>query len=59
MVTDPSTVRYHELVETNLASINGVAIAPMEDTIELGKKMVAFRAEYTANGIREAINQKE
>ena len=52
-------MRYHELVEANLASINGVAIAPMEDTIELGKKMVAFRAEYTANGIREAIDKKE
>ena len=45
MVTDLSTVRYHELVEANLASINGVAIAPMEDTIELWNKMVAFRKE--------------
>jgi creatinine amidohydrolase len=59
MVTDPSSVRYHERVEADLASINGVAIAPMEDTIELGKKMVAFRAKYTANAIREAISNKD
>jgi hypothetical protein len=57
MVTDPASVRYHERVEAGLASINGIDIAPMEDAIELGKKMVAFRAEYTANVIREAINK--
>ena len=55
MVTDPSSVRYHERVEADLASINGVAIAPMEETIELGKKMIAFRAQYTADAIRAAI----
>lgn len=54
MVTDPSSVRYHERVEADLASINGVDIAPMEDAIELGKKMVAFRAAYTADAIRSA-----
>lgn len=59
MVTDPSSVRYYERVEANLASINGVAIAPMEDAIDLGKKIVTFRAEYTANVIREAISKKE
>ena len=58
MVTDPSSVRYHERVEAGLASINGVDIAPMEDTIELGKKLVEFRAEYTANAIRTAIADK-
>ena len=57
MVTDPSSVRYHERVEAGLASINGVPITPMEDAIELGKKMVAFRAEYTANAIRAAIKK--
>ena len=59
MVTDPSSVRYHERVEADLASINGIDIAPMEDTIALGKKMVAFRAEYTANAIRAAIANKQ
>lgn len=58
MVTDTSSVRYHERVEANLASINGIDIAPMEDAITLGRKMVAFRAEYTANVIRDAIANK-
>ncbi len=55
MVTDPSSVRYHERVAAGLASINGVDIAPMEETIDLGKKMIAFRAGYTAEFIRKAI----
>jgi creatinine amidohydrolase/Fe(II)-dependent formamide hydrolase-like protein len=59
MVTDPRSVRYHERVEADLASINGIEIAPMEDTIELGKKMVAFRAGHTANAIRAAIANKQ
>ncbi len=58
MVTDPSSVRYHERVEAGLASINGVDIAPMEDTIGLGRKMVKFRAEFTANAIRTSIANK-
>ena len=58
MVTDPSSVRYHERVEADLASINGVDIAPMEDTIEFGRKLVEFRAEYTANAIRTSIANK-
>ena len=57
MVTDPSSVRYHERVKAGLASINGIDIEPMEDAIELGRKMVAFRAAYTANAIREAISE--
>jgi creatinine amidohydrolase/Fe(II)-dependent formamide hydrolase-like protein len=59
MVTDPNSVRYYERVEAGLASINGVDIAPMEETIVLGQKMIAFRAQYTANVIRAAINDKE
>ena len=57
MVTDPTSVRYHERVEANLASINGVNIAPMEEAIKLGKKMVNFRAKYTADVIREKIGK--
>ena len=55
MVTDPDQVRYELRVAADLASINGVAIAPLEETVELGRKMIAFRAEYTADAIRKAI----
>ena len=56
MVTDPDQVRFAQRVDAGLASINGVSIVPMEEIIELGKKMVEFRAEFTANEIRRVIS---
>lgn len=55
MVTDPDQVRFTERVDAGLASINGIAITPLEDTIELGQKMIEFRAQYTAQAIQKAI----
>ncbi len=55
MVSDPAQVRYAQRVEAGLASINGVPIAPLEDAVSLGEKMIEFRAEFTANAIRQAI----
>ena len=56
MVTDPEQVRYQQRVEAGLASINGVAITPLDETVQLGKDMIKFRAEYTAAAIRAAIS---
>jgi len=58
MVSDPTSVRYEQRMDANLASINGVTITPLEDAIELGRKMVEFRAEYSADAIRRALNDK-
>lgn len=55
MVTDPDQVRFSQRVDAGLASINGIAITPLEDTVELGRKMIEFRAEYTADAIQKAI----
>lgn len=55
MVTDPASVRYDQRVAAGLAHINGVDIEPKEDTIALGKALVKFRANYTADVIREVI----
>jgi len=57
MITDPSSVRYEERLEADLASINGVDISDLEATIELGHKMAKFRAAHTADAIRVSINQ--
>ena len=57
MMSDPASVRYEQRVDANLASINGVMITPLEDAIELGRKMVKFRAEYGANAIRRALDE--
>lgn len=56
MVTDSEQVRYKQRVEAGLASINGVAITPLIDTIKLGRKMIQFRAAYTAEAIRRALS---
>lgn len=59
MVTDPDQVRYQQRVDAGLASINGVAITPLAETIQLGKDMINFRAEYTAAAIRAAISDNK
>lgn len=55
MVTDPEQVRFDARVDADLASINGVALEPLEDTVALGRKMIEFRADLTADAIRAAI----
>jgi creatinine amidohydrolase/Fe(II)-dependent formamide hydrolase-like protein len=55
MVTDPASVRYHQRVDAGLASINGVDISNLQEAITLGRKMVGFRAAYTAEAIRRKI----
>ena len=59
MVTDPEQVRFHQRVDAGLASINGVEITPIDKTIELGRKMVEFRAEFTATAIRKAMQSSK
>lgn len=59
MVADPSSVRYAQRVEAGLASINGVDITPMEETIRLGEKLVEHRAAITATAIRSALAEEE
>ena len=54
-VTDPEQIRYQARVEAGLASINGVDLTPLEDTVELGRRMIDFRAQLTADAIRAAI----
>ena len=56
MVTDPDQVRFSQRVEADLASINGVAITPLTDAVDLGRRMIDFRAAQTVDAIREAID---
>lgn len=55
MVTDPETVRHRQRVQAGLASINGVDIADADAAIELGRRMIDFRASYTVDAIEKAI----
>lgn len=52
MVTDPDQVRHRQRLAAGLASINGVSIESLEDTVALGKAMIAFRANFTASAIK-------
>jgi len=54
-IIDPRQIRYDERVAADLDSINGVAITPLAETVQLGRDMVAFRAELTAEAIRKAL----
>lgn len=52
-VTDPNSVRWAQRVKAGKATIDGVSIADPKKTLEMGKKIVDFRATYTADAIRK------
>ena len=56
MVTDPATVRFDQRVAKGLASINGVSIAPKEKTIDVGRRLMRWRADQTVKAIKAAIS---
>lgn len=47
-VQDPELIRVNQRNKAGLLTLHGVDLAPIEDTIELGKKLAAYRAEITA-----------
>jgi len=53
--TDPERIRAEQRMEAGLFSINGVDLAPLERTIENGRRLVQYRAEITARAIRSSI----
>ncbi|MCY3598755.1 MAG: hypothetical protein OXN85_02120 [Gemmatimonadetes bacterium] len=55
MTEDPTTVRYDERVAAGRASINGVSIAPKEEAIATGRKLLRFRVDATVKAIRASI----
>jgi len=54
MVTDPTVVRYDQRVAAGRATINGASIEPKEEIVELGRKLLQYRVDVTAEAIREA-----
>ena len=55
---DPRSIRYDERVKIGKASINGVNIADKKKNTELGKQIIAFRAQITVDAINKAIANK-
>lgn len=57
MLADPKHVRLDQRVKAGKATINGVNILPKEKTIEMGRKIVEFRANHAVAAIKKAIGQ--
>lgn len=55
MLTDPAMVRYEQRVAAGLATINGLSIEPMEETLAMGEKLLGYRVDRTVEAIRAAI----
>ena len=55
MSVDPSSVRSKQRIEARRFRINGVDLAPVEKTIEWGRRIVDFRADATVKAFREKL----
>ncbi|GAB1487668.1 hypothetical protein MASR2M8_01090 [Opitutaceae bacterium] len=53
MLIDPMTVRMPQRVAAGKFSVNGVSLAPLEQTLDNARKIVAFRAQAAVDGIRK------
>jgi creatinine amidohydrolase len=58
MTVDPDTVRIRQRLAKKKASINGIPLAPIEQAVAAGKRIVDYRAEVTAAAIRKALAGK-
>ncbi|MDH3734110.1 MAG: creatininase family protein [Gemmatimonadota bacterium] len=56
MVEDPDMVRYEQRVKAGKASINGVSIHPLDETVQIGKKLLGFRVDQTVQAIKASID---
>jgi creatinine amidohydrolase len=55
MTVDPNAVRIKQRIAKKKASINGVPLAPVEQAVAWGKKLVDYRAQVTVDAIKKAL----
>jgi len=55
MTVDPEKVRIQQRIAKGKATTNGVALTPMEKVVDIGRKLVDYRAELTVAAIRKAM----
>jgi creatinine amidohydrolase len=55
-VHDPNGLRMPERIKAGKFAINGVSLAPIEKTVENGRRIMAFRTEKTVAAIRKAMD---
>jgi hypothetical protein len=56
-VQDPKLIRIEQRIKAGLFNLHGVELAPIDKTIEIGRKLAAYRAEITAKAL-EASRRK-
>ena len=57
MVTSPEAVRYRQRVAAGVATINGLSIAPINQALEVGHKLMEFRTNVTVKAIHAAMHE--
>jgi creatinine amidohydrolase len=57
MAYDPKLVRYDERAKAGKLTINGIDISAKDKVIEMGKKIVEFRANVAVDAIRKVIGK--
>jgi creatinine amidohydrolase/Fe(II)-dependent formamide hydrolase-like protein len=55
MTVDPNAVRIKQRIAKKKASINGIPLAPVEQAVAWGRKLVDYRAQVTVDAIKKAI----
>ena len=55
MTIDPNMVRMNERIKAGKFSINGVQLAPVVKTIQIGMEIVEFRAQKTVEAINKVL----
>lgn len=55
MNDDPQHVRLEQRIEAGKASINGISIVPIEQTIEHGRRLIEFRTDVTVGAIGQVM----
>ena len=56
-VQDPKLIRMEQRIKAGLFNLHGVELAPIEKTVEIGRKLAVYRAEITARAF-EASKRK-
>ena len=54
-VQDPGLIRMDERIQAGLFTLHGVDLAPISETIELGKSLAEYRARITAEGFQGSL----
>jgi creatinine amidohydrolase/Fe(II)-dependent formamide hydrolase-like protein len=54
---DPTLIRADERIAAGTFVINGVSLAPLQQTIPNGRKLIEYRAAFTAAAIRRAMTR--